>query len=51
MFHGHAPEMGFAALFAAREKDTQLNIDLKRENANAKVKTRAKKAEKKGETV
>ena len=30
-----------------RKKNTQLNIDLKRENANGKVKTRAKKAQKK----
>jgi hypothetical protein len=51
MFHGHAPEIRFAAPSAAREKDTQLNIDLKRENANVKVKTRAKKVQKKTENV
>ena len=37
--------------FAAAGKNTQLNIDLKRENANAKVTTRAKKTQKKTENV
>jgi len=36
---------------SAAGKNMQLNIDLKREIANAKVKTRAKKAQKNGKNV